>query len=145
MLRQLHLEPPLSGARALGEDVQDQRGTIDHLHAAEGILQVALLRRRKLVVKDEGIHLFRSPGLLELLDFAFADVNLGRLVQPLDRRANDDGARCTGKLRQLSQRVLGTQNAGAPPELGAYQVRPFRSGSGGNKLLGYVLILFWSL
>src|ERR1700737_2449366 len=43
-LRGLHLETALLGAGALGEDVQDQLGAVDHLDL-ELFLQVALLPR----------------------------------------------------------------------------------------------------
>ena len=51
-LRQFHLELPLARPRALGEDVENQRGAIDDPHS-DRPHQVALLDRCQRVVGDE--------------------------------------------------------------------------------------------
>ena len=45
-MRQLHLQPPFPRARALAEDLQDQRGAVEHL-GRPGLFQVALLHRAR--------------------------------------------------------------------------------------------------
>src|SRR4029077_1334041 len=72
-LSQLDLQLPLGGARALGEDVEDQRGPVDDLDA-ERLGDVALLDRRELVVGDEEVGGCRAGGRADLLDFAAPEV-----------------------------------------------------------------------
>ena len=55
-LRQLHLQLALRAGGPLGEDVQDQRGAVHHLHV-EDILQVAHLDARQLLVQDAHVCL----------------------------------------------------------------------------------------
>ena len=55
-LRQLHLQPALPRARAPREDVEDELRAVERL-AADRLLDVALLRRRQLVVEDDHVGL----------------------------------------------------------------------------------------
>ena len=58
VLGQAHLQPPLLGSGVEGEDVQDERRAIDHLHGfVHYLLEVRLLRRCQLVVEDDQICL----------------------------------------------------------------------------------------
>ena len=52
-LRELHLRLALAAPRVQREDVQDQRGPVDHLDA-QPFLEGAELTRRQLVVEDHG-------------------------------------------------------------------------------------------
>src|SRR5207247_1988886 len=72
-LRQLDLELAFGAARALGEDVEDERGAVDHLDA-ERLAEVALLDRRERIVGDEQIDAARARGLGHFLDLAAAGV-----------------------------------------------------------------------
>ena len=61
-LGQLDLQLALAGARALGEDVQDESGAVDDLDP-EGFRDIALLDRRERVVGDE-VEARRGGGAL---------------------------------------------------------------------------------
>src|SRR5437868_5586998 len=63
-LRQLNLQAPLPTARALRKNVENELGAIEHL-AGKQVLQIAPLRRRKLVVENDRCYL---PMLKRLLD-----------------------------------------------------------------------------
>src|SRR5207237_980222 len=62
-LGELHLELALARARALREDVEDQRGAVDHL-APQRLGDVALLAGRQPVAGDEagGVSGVRRPA-----------------------------------------------------------------------------------
>jgi hypothetical protein len=95
----------------LREDVEDQRRPVEHLDV-EFLLEVALLRRRQLVVEDDGGVVERLTLGDDLLDLALADV--GRRVaalQPLGGGTDDARARRTGEKRQLFERALGVPAA----------------------------------
>ncbi len=51
-LRQLHLQLAFVAARPLGEDVEDQLAAVDDANF-EGVFQIALLRRRQILVNDD--------------------------------------------------------------------------------------------
>ena len=73
-LRELDLQLAFFRAGALGENIQDQRGAIEHL-ALEDLFQVARLRRRKFIVEDDRID-FIAPAMLgEFVRLAGADVS----------------------------------------------------------------------
>ena len=54
-LGQLHLQPALARAGAAREDVEDQLRPVERL-AADRLLEVALLRRRELVVEHDHVR-----------------------------------------------------------------------------------------
>src|SRR6266480_1539923 len=60
-LRQLNLKLAFARPGALREDVENQRCAIEHF-ALENLFQVAALRRRKFVVKDDRIDIL-APAL----------------------------------------------------------------------------------
>ena len=68
-LRELHLHLAFVRARTLREDVEDQAGPIDDA-AADGALEIALLRGRELVVEDHDRGAGRCAHPRELLDLA---------------------------------------------------------------------------
>jgi hypothetical protein len=121
VLRQLNLETAFLRAGVLREDVEDQRRAIKHLHV-ERLLEVALLRRRQLIVEDDGGVIEPSPLRDDLRDLAFAYVGGGvAAVQPLRRLADD--AR-SGGVRQQRQFVERTFCVPAPAyAVGAVPVR----------------------
>src|SRR3989442_1525045 len=121
-LRQLDLELALGAARALGEDVEDERGAVDHLDA-ERLAEVALLDRRERIVGDEQIDAARARGLGHFRDLAAAEVERGRRRRPLlDHPLADARAGRRGEPRQLLQRLLDVD----APLLGAPQRRQHR-------------------
>ncbi len=102
------------GARALGEDIQNQTGTIQHA-TFERSLEVALLARRQGVIEDHQLGLAILDEVMQLLDLATADQELGGRLMPGDiNEANRLGA-CRARqllefLRVLARRgVLAVQ------------------------------------
>ena len=68
-LRQLHLELAFFGPRPLGKDVENQLGTVEHLHF-KASFQIASLCRRQLVVEDDEIGLDVADDSFELFDLS---------------------------------------------------------------------------
>ena len=75
----------------LREDVDDQRGAVEHL-AAEELLQVPELRRRELLVHDHGVGAGAAHDVAHLL----------RLALPDERRGSGVSRRCIGRSRSTS-------------------------------------------
>ncbi len=99
-LGQLHLQAGLGGARPGGEDVEDQLTAVEHLDFG-GLLQVADLRRRQVVVEDNDVGVGGRGLLLEFHELALADVAGGVDLQAaLAKAADDEGA---GRGRQAAQ------------------------------------------
>ncbi len=113
-LRQLHLQLPLRGMRALGENIQDQPGAIEHLHV-QHLFQVALLRGRQLPIEDDQRGLGRFHHRFQLLRFALAQVGarIG-LLAPLRDDLHHLAAGGVRQLFQLGERLF-------PLQLGIFQ------------------------
>jgi hypothetical protein len=95
------------GGRAAGEDIQNQRGSVDD-HDVEGAFEVALLGRGEIVVDHD--HVVRDVGapLLDLFQLALADVGAGeRVGESLRDRPDDLDVDGFGEAGQLFQRVGG--------------------------------------
>src|SRR6185312_15265491 len=75
-LRQLDLGLALPAGRVLGEDVEDQRGPVDHLHL-EHLLQLVELAGRQLAVADHGVSAGRRHDVADLDRLPRADVGGG--------------------------------------------------------------------
>jgi hypothetical protein len=104
-LRELDLCLALGALGVGGEDVEDQRRTVDDLHL-DAVLEVAQLCWAQLAVADHGVRAGRDDDLTHLVDLAPADV--GRRVGPvaaLEQRVEDLGACGLGELAQLAHRV----------------------------------------
>ncbi len=71
-LGELDLQLPFLGARAPGENVENERGAVQHL-AIEDALQVAALGRGKFVVENDGVHILRPAVPGKLVRLAAAD------------------------------------------------------------------------
>src|SRR5256886_10718230 len=69
-LGELHLELALARARALREDVEDQRGAVDHFDP-ERLPDVALLARRQRVVDRKSTRLNSSHSQISYAVFCF--------------------------------------------------------------------------
>ena len=101
VLRQLHLELALARAGALGEDVQDEAGAVQHLHA-QLLGQHAVLRGGELVVEDREVALRVGYELLELGHLALADERARvRRRTLLEHHARDLAAGGVHELREL--------------------------------------------
>ena len=77
-LGQLDLELALHGARALGEDVEDERGAVDDLAARASRRGCAPGRATARRRRSSGRRRSRSGQRLDLLDLALAEVERGR-------------------------------------------------------------------
>ena len=112
-LRQLHLQLAFRGLRALREDVQNQRRSVDHAHA-QRVFEVALLRAGQLVVDDGEVDLQRLAVERQLLGLAAADVGRRIRARALLQHAGDDhragGLGQTGELLEGVVRVGGDQH-----------------------------------
>ena len=87
-LGELDLELALCRVGVAGEDVQDQRRAVDHANR-ETVLEIPLLRRRQLVVDHQDLGLGLLDALLQLVDFAAAEIGLRfGLVLTLDQFAD---------------------------------------------------------
>jgi hypothetical protein len=103
-LGQFHLQFSFARTGALGENIKNQRCAIKHL-AAKDFLQVAALRRRKLIVEHDRIDVVLAAKLGELRGFAASNEcsrygSLEFLCAGADKRATGGG----GKLAQFFER-----------------------------------------
>ncbi|MNF58916.1 hypothetical protein D3C84_404930 [compost metagenome] len=76
-LGQFDLQLAFMGTGALGEDIEDQTGTVEH-PTLEGALEVALLAGCEGVIEDDQFGLFGHDQVVQLVDFATTDQVLGR-------------------------------------------------------------------
>src|SRR5262249_40852325 len=101
-LRELDLELAVSRTSALGEDVEDQLGAVDHSHG-ETLAQVAGLRRREVAVEDHELGVMAEGAHHEVLEAALADhrarVALGAVLEHHVRHLD------AGRARQLAELV----------------------------------------
>ena len=106
-LRQLDLETALVRLRVLREDVQDEPRAVDHL-GLDRFLQGPLLRRRKLIVRDQNRVSGLRPGGHQLVDLALADVVVGiDMAAVLPFSADHLCAGCVRQAGELTDRLLG--------------------------------------
>ena len=80
-VRELDLQPPLLGVRALAEDLQDEPGAVEHLDVPRP-LQVALLDGRDGMIDDDEGDVAGGDQRLELLDLAGAEQGCRARVPP---------------------------------------------------------------
>ena len=105
-LRQLHLQTPLVRSSVTREYVKDERRTVDDLDLfLERTLQVPLLRRRQLVIADDGVELDGLTEELHLLQLPFPKVRNRLRFDLLGNGAYDFRARCPRELREFAQRI----------------------------------------
>ena len=104
-LRQLDLHVALGRVRVVGEDVEDDRGAVDHGHA-DRLLEVALLARQQLVVDGDQVRVRLGDGFLQLRELALAEVvvRVG-LRAALDELARDGDSGGAQQLLQLGEVV----------------------------------------
>ena len=105
-LRQFDRQTRLVRSRAGREDVQDQLGSVDHLHL-ERLFQIPRLPGRQVVVEQNDVRPVRFDQQGELLDFPFPDT--GReigLVAPLDQPADRLDPRRLGQSGEFVERLV---------------------------------------
>ena len=100
-LRQLHLQLPLVRAGALGKDVEDQAGAVQHAGLQQA-LQVALLAGRQVVVDDHHLGTVLDDQLAHRFGLAAAQevAGVGGVALAIDH-AQHIGARRAGQLDEL--------------------------------------------
>ncbi len=124
---EFHLQAAFPGTRAAGEDIEDQLRSIDYLDP-DFFLQIALLRRRKVLIEDDHVRGNGACQLRQLLHLARADQRRRRgPVQVLDRDFGDRRARRSSQFPQFLKRFLQRRTGGrtAAFPLEADQDRPF--------------------
>ena len=134
-LRELDLQLALARARALGEDVEDQRRPVDDLDA-EHLGDVALLDRRERIVGDEEHRGGLARRLPDLVDLAAAEEEPRRRRGPVLRDPAHDGAAGRGhQPRQLFQRLVDLEPAlRGSAQRGDHRALPRRPGTGRRSL-----------
>jgi len=102
-LRQFHLQPAFPGPRPEGKNVEDELGPIDDLDV-ELFFEVSLLRRRKILIENDGVRVVRCDGSREFTDFPEPmRVAASTLPRVWMTRSTTVAPRTVGKLRQLLQ------------------------------------------
>jgi hypothetical protein len=115
-LGQLDLCLAVPGAGVLGEDVEDQRGPVDHLDL-ELVLELTQLAGRELAVTDHGVRADGTDGVAELGDLAGADERGGvGAAAALDHAVEDLRTGGLGEAGELGQRRLGLLSAALGPD-----------------------------
>ncbi len=105
-LGQLDRQPGLVRLGAGGEDVEDQLGAVEHLHAGR-LLQIAGLGGREVVVEDDHVGLRGGDQLRQLLELALAQVAVRvGLLQPLRHQPDHLGPGRFGQPREFLQRLF---------------------------------------
>jgi len=128
-LRRFDLQPPFLGARALGKDVQDQLGPVDHLDV-ELFLQVALLPRGQLLVEDQQVEVRFMLERTERLPLALPDEERGvGVLPPLRLGADHSQPRGARELSQL-EHLLFDLGQSLPFVVKGHQVGTFRRAVG---------------
>ena len=111
-LRELHLGLALATGRMLGENVEDHRGAVHHLHLG-GVLERTALAGRQIVVDDDRVGLLARHHVGDLLGLAGPNVG-GRIGAQtvLQQAVAHHGAGGFGERRQLAQGFLGRGRGG---------------------------------
>jgi hypothetical protein len=105
-LRQLDLELALTGAGALREDVEDERGAVEDF-ALEDHFEIAALRGGEFVVENDGIHLVQSALRGEFIRLAAADEGAGHWsIELLCPVADDLGTGGRGQFSEFGEGIL---------------------------------------
>ena len=103
-LRELDLELALGAHRVLGEDVEDQLRPVDDARG-QRVLELALLRRREIVVHQQRLGARLAERARELGKLPLADIGPligpGALLHDLAHRLHAGGSRKLAKLAKL--------------------------------------------
>ncbi len=132
-LRQLDLQLALVAVRTLGEDIQDQAGTVDH-PALQEPFQVALLARAQRMVDEDQVGTAGVGRSLDLVQLAAADQGRRiRSVQARSDRRGDAGPSRAGQITEFFQHIvfqlaeMGLDQQGVFALLRAVKHSPLRS------------------
>ncbi len=104
-LRELDLELALGRMGVVGEDVEDDRGPVDHRHVERG-LEVSLLSRSELVIAGDEVGAAALDLGLELVELAATEiaVGIGRRAY-LHRLAGRGDSGGPQQLLELGERI----------------------------------------
>ena len=105
VLGQLDLDLALTGASVPSEHVQDQRGTVDDFDL-ESRFQVALLGGRQFIIADHHVGSLVLQQILELLEFALAQIGRSDALRALGYGGDHLGAGRPGQVIEFDQRVV---------------------------------------
>ena len=96
-LSQLDGQSRFVRAGMIGEDVQDQLGAVQHLHANR-LFQVAGLSRRKIVIQQNDVGLQLRHRGSQLVNLATSQIGApGGLFTPLNQLTRDTDTRRFGQ------------------------------------------------
>ena len=110
-LRHLNLHLALAGLRTLGEDVENERGAIEHL-AIKYTLQIARLCGTKFVIKNDRINRPIPAVFCEFCGLSLADESGGmRTRQLLESIADYLCSRGVGQFGKFIERFAGVNGA----------------------------------
>ncbi len=106
-LGKFDLQLAFTRARALREDIQDQRRAVQQL-AIEQFFQVAALRGGQFLVEDHGVHIQLPAELGEFIGLALADVGGGvGGLELLHAVADDVAASRGGEFSEFGEGIAG--------------------------------------
>ena len=124
-LGQLDLQLAFPRAGALGENIENEGSAIEDF-AIKDLLQISALRRRKLVVENDGINVSAPAMLGKLIGLAFADERAGAGGSHfLGAVAHDF---CTGSGGQFGKFLQGITDL---PRLPRFQFNSYQENSFG--------------
>ena len=107
VVRQFHLHLGVRGLSPLGEDFQDEAGTVDDIAAGDDLFYIPLLHAGEFVVEDDVLDLVLHAVFLDFFQFARADVGgLVRPVHALGEHFVREGAGGGGQEGQFVQVLL---------------------------------------
>src|SRR6202034_2665008 len=118
------LKLAFEGARALGEDIEDELAAVDHAQL-QFIFEITGLSGAEGIVENRERRAFASGHLADLDSFALADKGAGvDRFEPLLNLARDFRARALGQRAEFGEGILG-RNAVRVAQLDADQNRAF--------------------
>jgi hypothetical protein len=125
-LRQLHLQPTFSGARATGEDIEDHLSAVDNAHRADSF-QIALLGGRQFVIYDDDFGAGCNCQIAQFGNFALAKESGGLDIRfDLICLADRENARAARKFGQFQKGFGGTARNRSTAALKSGENRLFR-------------------
>lgn len=121
-LGQFNLQSAFPCSRPAGENIENELRAVDDLDL-QLFFQIALLRRRQILIEDDYGRAGRGDGSRQLANLSRSDERCGlELVACLDVALGDAGADARSELGQLLQRFFGIEGLrGASFELEANQ------------------------
>jgi hypothetical protein len=103
-LRQFHLKLAFAAARMPRKNIQDQLRAVDDPALGE-LLDVALLHRRKIAIKDNQLRLMGVRFRANFVQFTAPHERCGiRGIAHLENRGDDGGACAASQLDEFQQR-----------------------------------------